>query len=176
MIVNVDNHDVSFLRGIIPFLSETSNSQTKNLGAFGEAGAITTDDDTIAKRLRHLRDHAQIEKYRHEEIDYNYRMDELQAAVLSVKLRHLDTWNLSRAMKARYYKERLAAFPVTLPFESPERRHVWHQFVIGSRHRDTLRDELSKASIGTGLHYPIPLHLQPAYRDLGHRQGDFPVA
>ncbi|MGH7794007.1 MAG: DegT/DnrJ/EryC1/StrS family aminotransferase [Candidatus Binatia bacterium] len=149
---------------------------TKNLGAFGEAGAITTNDDEIATRLRHLRDHAQIEKYRHEELGYNYRMDEMQGAVLSVKLRHLDAWNIARIKKAKYYKARLGNSSLTLPFESSERRHVWHQFVIRSPHRDRLRDELSKAGIGTGLHYPIPLHLQPAYSYLGHRPGDFPVA
>jgi dTDP-4-amino-4,6-dideoxygalactose transaminase len=149
---------------------------TKNLGAFGEAGAITTNDDEVATRLRHLRDHAQIEKYRHEELGYNYRMDEMQGAVLSVKLRHLDAWNIARTKKASYYKTRLENSGLRLPLESPERRHVWHQFVIRSPHRDRLRDELAKAGIGTGLHYPIPLHLQPAYRYLGHCPGDFPVA
>lgn len=149
---------------------------TKNLGAFGEAGAITTDDDKIAKRLRHLRDHAQLEKYRHEELGYNYRMDEMQGAILNVKLRHLDAWNRVRREKAAYYKQKLAATSVVLPSESPERRHVWHQFVVRSPHRDKLRDELLKARIGAGLHYPIPLHLQPAYSFLGHRSGDFPAA
>ncbi len=149
---------------------------TKNLGAFGEAGAITTNDDEIAKRLRRLRDHAQMEKYRHEELGYNYRMDEMQGAILSVKLRHLDAWNIARSEKARSYKRKLAATSVVLPSESPEKRHVWHQFVICSPHRDKLRDGLLKAQIATGLHYPIPLHLQPAYNFLGHRSGDFPAA
>jgi dTDP-4-amino-4,6-dideoxygalactose transaminase len=148
---------------------------TKNLGAFGEAGAITTDDDEIAKRVRHLRDHAQREKYRHEELGYNYRMDEMQGAILKVKLRHLDAWNIARSEKASYYKHKLVATSVMLPSESPERRHVWHQFVVRWPHREKLRDELSKARIATGLHYPIPLHLQPAYSFLGHRSGDFPA-
>jgi dTDP-4-amino-4,6-dideoxygalactose transaminase len=149
---------------------------TKNLGAFGEAGAITTNDDEIANRIRHLRDHAQLQKYRHEELGYNYRMDEMQGAILTVKLRHLDKWNTARTSLAKYYLDHLSQNPVTLPTESPQRRHVWHQFVIRSPQRDRLRDELSKAAIATGLHYPIPLHLQPAYKHLGYRAGDFPAA
>ena len=149
---------------------------TKNLGAFGEAGAITTDDDEIAKRLRHLRDHAQLEKYRHEELGYNYRMDEMQGAILRIKLRHLEDWNRARRERAADYKRKLAATSIVLPSEAAARRHVWHQFVVRSPHRDKLRDELSKAQIATGLHYPIPLHLQPAYRFLGHQPGDFPAA
>jgi dTDP-4-amino-4,6-dideoxygalactose transaminase len=149
---------------------------TKNLGACGEAGALTTDNDELAQRLRHLRDHAQIEKYRHEELGFNYRMDEMQGAILAVKLRHLDEWNKARCAIAEYYLEHLATTRLTLPFESPDRRHVWHQFVIRSPQRDAVRDKLAKAAIATGLHYPIPLHLQPAYRHLGHHVGDFPIA
>ena len=149
---------------------------TKNLGACGEGGAITTNDERLATRIRRLRDHAQISKYRHEEIGYNYRMDELQGAILRVKLRHLDQWNAVRKQKATYYQKKLADQPLVLPCELPERRHVWHQFMVRSRRRDRLRDQLSQAQIGTGLHYPIPLHLQPVYSDLGYRAGDFPVA
>lgn len=149
---------------------------TKNLGAFGEAGAITTNDEKLAARLRHLRDHAQIEKYRHEELGFNYRMDELQGAILGVKLRHLDGWNTARSELAKTYTSRLAKTCVTLPSESPSQKHVWHLFVIRSLQRDHLCQELARASIGTGLHYPIPLHLQPVYRFLGHKPGDFPVA
>lgn len=149
---------------------------TKNLGAFGEAGAITTNNEKLAARLRHLRDHAQIEKYRHEEIGFNYRMDELQGAILAIKLRHLDDWNLARSELAKSYASKLAGTALTLPFESLGRKHVWHLFVVRSPQRDHLCRELSRASIGTGLHYPLPLHLQPAYRHLGHRPGDFPVA
>ena len=149
---------------------------TKNLGASGEAGAITTNDDEIAKRLRRLRDHAQKQKYRHEEIGYNYRMDEMQAGILSVKLRHLDTWNVSRSKIAKSYLENLATTSLVLPSEAPHRGHVWHQFVVRSPHRDVLRDKLTKAGIASGLHYPVPLHLQPAYSPLGHRVGDFPIA
>ena len=149
---------------------------TKNLGAYGEGGAVTTNDEKLATRIRHLRDHAQTIKYRHEELGYNYRMDEMQGAILRVKLRHLDQWNAARRQKATYYQQKLADKSLVLPFEFPERRHVWHQFVVRSRDRDRLRAELSKAQIGTGLHYPIPLHLQPVYSDLGYRSGDFPVA
>jgi dTDP-4-amino-4,6-dideoxygalactose transaminase len=149
---------------------------TKNLGAYGEAGALTTDDDAMARRLRHLRDHAQVEKYRHEEIGFNYRMDEMQGAILAVKLRHVDEWNAARRVVARWYLEHLAGTGLTLPVELPGRRHVWHQFVIRSPQRDALRELLAKAAIATGLHYPIPLHLQPVYRHLGYRPGDFPIA
>jgi dTDP-4-amino-4,6-dideoxygalactose transaminase len=148
----------------------------KNLGAFGEGGALTTDDDGIARRLRHLRDHAQIDKYRHEELGFNYRMDELQGAILAVKLRHLDDWNRARAQIAKSFREKLAQTSLCLPCEAPGRRHVWHLFVVRSSQRDKLRAELSRAGIGTGLHYPIPLHLQPAYRHLGYQRGDFPIA
>jgi dTDP-4-amino-4,6-dideoxygalactose transaminase len=149
---------------------------TKNLGAFGEAGAITTNDERVAARLRSLRDHAQIEKYRHEELGFNYRMDELQGAILGIKLRYLDSWNMARSELAKSYTSRLTKTALTLPFESAGRKHVWHLFVVRSPQRDNLCRELSSASIGTGLHYPIPLHLQPAYRFLGHKPGDFPVA
>ena len=149
---------------------------TKNLGAFGEGGAITTDDDTIADRVRRLRDHAQPNKYRHEELGYNYRMDEMQGAILRVKLHYLETWNTARTKIAEHYLNKLVRTPLALPFESRERRHVWHQFVVRSSERDKLCRELSEVSIGTGLHYPIPLHLQPAYSHLGYQRGDFPVA
>jgi dTDP-4-amino-4,6-dideoxygalactose transaminase len=149
---------------------------TKNLGAFGEAGAITTNDEKLAAQLRSLRDHAQIEKYRHEEIGFNYRMDELQGAILGVKLRYLDRWNTARSELAKSYANRLAKTTLIAPFEAPGRKHVWHLFVIRWPQRDRLRDELSKTGISTGLHYPIPLHLQPAYRFLGYKPGDFPVS
>ena len=149
---------------------------TKNLGACGEAGALTTNDDLMAARLRSLRDHGQIEKYRHEELAYNYRMDEMQGAILRAKLRHLDAWNSARSTIAAKYLRRLAEAPITLPTEAPDRRHVWHQFVLRSPGRDALREKLAANGIATGLHYPIPLHLQPAYQNLNHSLGDFPVA
>jgi dTDP-4-amino-4,6-dideoxygalactose transaminase len=99
---------------------------TKNLGASGEGGAVTTNDEGLAMRIRPLRDHAQISKYRHEERGYNYRMDEMQGAILRVKLRHLDQWNAARREKATYYQKKLADQLLVLPLELPERRHVWH--------------------------------------------------
>jgi len=149
---------------------------TKNLGAFGESGAITTNDEKLAARLRSLRDHAQIEKYRHEEIGFNYRMDELQGAILGVKLRYLDSWNAARSEIAKFYTRKLTKTTLMVPLEASGRKHVWHLYVIRWPQRDRLRDALSKNGIGTGLHYPIPLHFQPAYRFLGYKPGDFPVA
>jgi dTDP-4-amino-4,6-dideoxygalactose transaminase len=103
-------------------------------------------------------------------------MDEMQGGILRVKLRYLEDWNAARSRIARYYINKLTETPLVLPSELPDRRHVWHLFVVRAPDRDKLRQELSKASIDAGLHYPIPLHLQPAYRHLGYRQGEFPTA
>jgi dTDP-4-amino-4,6-dideoxygalactose transaminase len=149
---------------------------TKNLGAVGEGGAITTNDDAVAARLRALRDHAQLTRYRHEELGFNYRMDGLQAAALSVKLRYLDQWNSKRKDLALRYHSLLSGTPLTLPFEAENRRHVWHLYVVRLPERDRLKEALMHFRIETGLHYPIPIHLQPAYAELKHRSGDFPVA
>ncbi len=149
---------------------------SKNLGAYGEGGAVTTNDDSIAARLRALRDHAQRVSYRHEELGFNYRMDEIQAAVLGVKLRHLDSWNAARRQVATRYEEILADTRLTLPREAENRYHVWHLYVIRHLERDSLRQALVEAGIGTGLHYPVPVHLQPAFAYLNHAVGDFPVA
>jgi dTDP-4-amino-4,6-dideoxygalactose transaminase len=148
----------------------------KNLGAFGEAGAVVTDDPALAARLRALRDHAQEKRYHHGELGFNYRMDALQGAVLGVKLKHLEAWTEARRRLADRYRDRLAGLPLGLPAEAPGRRHVWHLFVVLHPRRDRLRHELEGRGIQTGLHYPIPLHLQKAYAHLGHRAGDFPVA
>jgi dTDP-4-amino-4,6-dideoxygalactose transaminase len=148
----------------------------KNLGAYGEGGALITNDDAIASRARALRDHAQSERYRHRELGFNYRMDGIQGAVLGVKLRHLDRWNAIRCQVAARYQERLADTPLVPPYEARGRRHVWHLYVVRSADRDRLQQALTAACIGTGLHYPIPVHLQPAYVHLGYRVGDFPVA
>ncbi|QEH37854.1 dTDP-3-amino-3,6-dideoxy-alpha-D-galactopyranose transaminase [Aquisphaera giovannonii] len=148
----------------------------KNLGAYGEAGAITTDDEAVAARLRKLRDHAQGRRYHHDELGYNYRMDGFQGAVLGVKLKHLDRWTESRRRLADRYLRKLATLPLKLPVEAPGRRHVWHLFVALHPHRDRIRSELEAAGIQTGLHYPVPVHLQEAYADLEHRPGDFPIA
>jgi dTDP-4-amino-4,6-dideoxygalactose transaminase len=147
----------------------------KNLGAYGEGGAITTNDDTIAARARSLRDHAQSERYRHEEVGFNYRMDGLQGAVLSVKLRHLERWNATRCQVATRYRALLEDTLLALPDEAEGRRHVWHLYVVRYPERDRLQQALAAAGIATGLHYSIPVHLQPAYASLGYRLGDFPV-
>ncbi len=148
----------------------------KNLGACGEAGAVVTDDERIAVRVRALRDHAQEQRYQHGEIGFNYRMDALQGAVLRIKLNYLREWTQARRLLARRYLDLLQELPLQLPMQAPDRRHSWHLFVVLYPHRDRLRAELEARGIQTGLHYPIPVHLQPAYRHLGYQAGDFPVA
>ena len=148
----------------------------KNLGAYGEGGAVTTNDDAIAERVRSLRDHAQSVRYQHEELGFNYRMDGIQGAVLGVKLAHLDSWTAGRRQAAAQYQTLLKHLPLTLPVEAENHYHVWHLYVVRHPQRDQIRQALSAAGVDTGLHYPIPVHLQPAYAHLGHRPGDFPVA
>lgn len=148
----------------------------KNLGAYGEAGAVCTNDDQIASRLRALRDHAQQQRYHHDEIGFNYRMDAFQGAVLSVKLKYLERWTEARAFLADRYLKHLANLPLQLPTPADDRRHVWHLFVVLHAERDRLRKELEARGVHPGLHYPIPLHLQKAYRHLGYQAGQFPVA
>lgn len=148
----------------------------KNLGAYGEGGAVTTNDDAIAARIRALRDHAQSVRYCHEELGFNYRMDGLQGAVLRVKLAYLPDWNLCRRQVATRYHTLLQSTPLILPQEGSGRQHVWHLYVVQHPQRSRLQQALSEAGIDTGLHYPIPVHLQPAYAHLGYRVGDFPVA
>jgi len=149
---------------------------TKNLGACGDAGAILTSSDTLAERVRSLRNHGAKVKYHHDEAAYNSRLDEIQAAVLRLKLRHLDAWNEKRRTLAREYTTRLQGLPITLPTEIPGRHHVFHLYSIATQRRDDLRAFLQDCGISTGLHYPIPLHLLPALKALGHREGDFPVS
>lgn len=146
----------------------------KNLGALGEGGALVTNHKRYAERSRQLRNHAQSERYFHDELGYNYRMDSLQAAMLSLKLKHLDRWNLARAFRAIRYAELLDGLPITLPHRWHDSQSAWHCYVIESDHRDDIRAALTEASIDSGLHYPVPLHLQQACLDLGYRKGDFP--
>ena len=152
----------------------------KNLGAYGEGGAVTTDDPAVARRVRLLRDHGSERKYHHEVVGYNLRLEGIQGAVLSVKLRHLDGWNELRRQHADRYRELLAPLEVagalTLPREAEYASHVYHLFVVQTAERDRLQRYLSGAGIQTGIHYPVPAHLQPAYAALGHRPGDFPHA
>jgi dTDP-4-amino-4,6-dideoxygalactose transaminase len=148
----------------------------KNLGAYGEGGAVVTNDDRVAERLRRLRDHAQPQRYHHDEIGFNYRMDALQGAVLGVKVKCLDTWTETRRALAERYWQLLGGLPLHLPTEAPGRRHVWHLYVTLIPYRDEVKKALEARGIQTGLHYPIPVHLQKAYKHLGHQVGDFPMA
>lgn len=149
----------------------------KNLGALGEAGAVTCDDETLAKRLRMLRDHGQREKYHHEISGWNGRMDGIQAAVLSVKLPLLDAWNRSRRQHALHYGRGLSGImDVILPAERQGTVHAWHIHAVRVRHRQSILEVLRKQKIGYGLHYPVPVHLQPSSRDLGYKHRDFPVS
>jgi dTDP-4-amino-4,6-dideoxygalactose transaminase len=150
---------------------------TKNLGACGEGGAVTTNSLEIAQKVGILRDHGQNKKYFHEMEGYNGRLDALQAGILRIKLRYLEEWNEKRRQKAHLYTELLSSLDgVTIPHEPPWARVVYHLYVIRTSKRDQLRDYLLRNRISTGLHYPIPLHLQAAYRNLGYKAGDFPVA
>ncbi len=152
---------------------------SKNLGGYGDGGLLTTNDEELAARLRALRVHGSRERYRHEWVGINSRLDALQAAVLRVKLRHLDRWTEARVRNAEYYRRRFAelGLPVAAPAAPPyASRHVWNQFVIRAPERDRLREHLTSWGIGTEVYYPIPLHLQPCFRDLGYRPGDFPVS
>jgi dTDP-4-amino-4,6-dideoxygalactose transaminase len=148
----------------------------KNLGAYGDAGALVTDDPEIADQMRLLRDHGRRSKYEHLVEGFNYRMDTLQAAVLEVKLAHLEAWNAARRRVAGLYRQALAGLPVGLPYEAEGVRSVYHLFVIRTPGRDAVLDHLRSRGIGAGVHYPIPLHLQPAYAHLGYQRGDLPVS
>jgi dTDP-4-amino-4,6-dideoxygalactose transaminase len=150
---------------------------SKNLGAYGDGGAVTTNDARLAERLRRIRDNGQRAKYLHVERGLNARLDTLQAAILRVKLRYLDDWNRERAALAEEYRKRLAGVgDVVLPSRPPHSTHVYHLFIIETARRDALQHHLNAAGIGTGIHYPISIHLQEAYADLGYSAGDFPAA
>jgi len=148
---------------------------SKNLGAYGEGGALITNDASIAHRARSLRDHAQSQKYLHDEVGYNYRMDSFQAAVLAIKLRHLDEWNTARANCARLYTELLKDSSYKLPVQMSDSECVWHCYVIESPERDRVRSALQDFGIQSAVHYPVPIHLQKAYAHLGYQSGDLQV-
>jgi dTDP-4-amino-4,6-dideoxygalactose transaminase len=149
----------------------------KNLGAYGEAGGITTNDDLLAARIRQLRDHGQSEKYRHDFYGHNYRMDGIQGAVLGAKLPHLAAWTLRRREIAAYYNRQLAGLEeLVLPSEPPKAEHVYHLFVISTKRRAELQEYLAGKGVATGLHYPVPLHFQAACKHLGYKKGDFPAS
>lgn len=148
----------------------------KNLGAYGDGGMVTTNDGALAKRLRRLRDYGQRAKYDHVEKGLNARLDAMQAAVLGVKLPYLNGWNESRARHAQLYRSLLAgAGDVAVQGHSPASTHIYHLFIIETAQRDALQRHLTDAGVATGIHYPVPVHLQTAYTELGHQRGDFPA-
>jgi len=154
----------------------------KNLGAYGEGGAVTTNNDELATKVKMYRDHGALKKYQHESFGHNYRMDGIQGAVLGVKMNYINSWTEGRRRVAQKYRELLADFePVILPQEMDYAKHVYHLYVIqvregGMEKRDSLAKFLNDNGISTGLHYPIPLHLQKCFSHLGYKKGDFPVA
>jgi len=148
----------------------------KNLGAFGDAGAITTSRTDLAERIRKLRDHGREGKYSHQTLGYNERMDGLQGAVLDVKLDHLDDWNEGRRENAEFYNNQLSDLPVETPNVHDPAEHIYHQYAIRTPDRDEVLEQLNDADIGAGVHYPIPLHLQESLSELSYQEGDFPIA
>ena len=158
---------------------------SKNLGAAGDAGMVVCQDETFAKRLRHCRQHGMEPRYHHHFIGGNFRLDELQAAILGIKLPHLDEWSVARRQVAGHYRQELERLGVanwiTLPAEPYRGRgltnhHIYHQYVIRTSRRDALREHLTRREIGTAIYYPLALHEQECFRYLGYRAGDFPEA
>ena len=155
---------------------------SKNLGGFGDGGMITTHDEELAKRMARIRVHGMEPRYYHHEVGFNSRLDALQAAVLRVKLRHLDNWATGRREVAQRYHELFAKYlsddVLVLPYELEGRHHVFNQFVVRVRdgQRDALKETLGRQKIGSEIYYPVPLHLQKCFASLGHGPGDFPIA
>jgi len=148
----------------------------KNLGAFGEGGALVTNSAEFARRARSLREHGSSVRYYHDEVGFNYRMEGIQGAVLGIKLKHLEKWTRERRRVAKRYAELLAGTPLQLPQEASFAESVWHLYVVRHPQRDALKKYLDENGVGNAVHYPIPLHLQKCYAELGHKVGDFPVA
>lgn len=147
----------------------------KNLGAYGDAGAVTGNDESLLEKVRKLRDHGRITKYEHDEIGFGERIDALQAAILKAKLPYLESWTEARRSHARLYDELLSGCDVITPYHSPEVRHVYHLYVIRTRRRDQVLSHLKEKGIGAGIHYPTPLHRQPAYLKEGYGDISLPV-
>jgi dTDP-4-amino-4,6-dideoxygalactose transaminase len=163
--------------GTVGLASGFSFYPGKNLGAMGDGGALATNDAELAVKVRWLRDHGSTEKYIHISADgWNSRLDAIQAAVLSIKLKKLDEWNSRRRQAAAFYREALTDLPLDLPVEPEYAQHIYHLFVVRTPDRDMLFKELGARGIGVGLHYPIPLHLQQAYESFGYPKGSFPNA
>jgi dTDP-4-amino-4,6-dideoxygalactose transaminase len=149
---------------------------SKNLGAYGEGGAVVTNNRGIASRVQLLRNHGSSQRYYHSVLGMNSRLDELQAAVLRIKLRYLENWNIKRRALALEYNKRLGEFPeVVTPFERADSTHVYHLYVVRVPYRDELLEWLNRHGVGAAIHYPVPIHLQEATRYLGYGAGDFPV-
>ena len=173
-------HGAKYDKKIIGSLGNTtcfSFYPGKNLGAYGEGGAVVTDDNNINKYIRSLRDHAQSKKYHHEFLGYNYRMDAIQGAVLNIKLKYLEDWTSSRNRVARLYQKKLKDLKnIKLPYVADGIVSAFHLFVIHTPERDKLFKALKDSGVSCGLHYPIPIHLQKAYNQLGYQNGSFPNA
>ncbi|GAI52083.1 unnamed protein product, partial [marine sediment metagenome] len=148
----------------------------KNLGCLGDGGMIVTNNPEIGEKIKLLRDYGQKVKYNYLEIGFNSRLDTIQAATLRIKLKLLDKWNMQRQKKVSLYKKLLSKENYILPGTKDYPEHVWHLFVVRSSNRDSLKAYLKEKDIGTAIHYPVPLHLTPAYSHLGYKKGDFPVA
>jgi dTDP-4-amino-4,6-dideoxygalactose transaminase len=149
----------------------------KNLGAYGEAGAVVTNDDSLAEKIKMLRDHGQPKKYYHDLIGWNGRMDGIQGAILSVKLKHLPAWNEARRKSAKLYNQLLVDTDgVVIPQEADYASHIYHIYVLRIQRRSALMNALAEEGINCGIHYPVPIHLQAAYGFLGIRKGSFPIA
>lgn len=148
----------------------------KNLGALGEGGAVVTNDAALAQKLRMLHDHGSLRKYEHAVPGFNYRLEGMQAGFLNVKLPHLDGWNAQRREVAALYTSRLKDTGIVAPKEMSYGKHIYHLYVVQVENRDQIQKDLGAQGVATGLHYPLPLHLQEAYKDLGYREGSFPVS
>jgi dTDP-4-amino-4,6-dideoxygalactose transaminase len=148
---------------------------SKNLGAYGEGGFITTNDDELARQIRMIRDHGSERRYYHDLIGWNARLDELQAVVLRAKLPHLEAWNAARRNHAARYNELLSGGPAVTPEECPGNSHVYHLYVVRVQDRDALQARLKESGVFAGIHYPVPVHLQKAMAYLGYKPGDLPV-
>jgi dTDP-4-amino-4,6-dideoxygalactose transaminase len=166
-----DGHQPGFYGDVATY----SFFPAKNLGCYGDGGALVTNDDEIADFTRLLLNHGRKEKYEHQIEGYNYRLDALQAAILDIKLAHLKTWTKKRREHAEYYNKGLSDL-VEIPVELERAKHVYYMYEIQAENRDKLQSYLMKQGIHTGIHYPIPLHLQPAYKNLGYQKGRFPVS
>jgi dTDP-4-amino-4,6-dideoxygalactose transaminase len=161
--------------GAIGDMAAFSFYPTKNLGAFGDGGMVLTNNPELAEQVRLLREYGWRQRYISEIFGLNSRLDELQAAVLRVKLKYLDQWNEERRRKASIYSKLLKSVEIVCPIEKEPVRHVYHLYVIRAKKRDSLQASLKEHGIGTLIHYPVPIHLQKAYKELGYRRGDLPI-